>query len=211
MHKPSALETRRRLLLSLLASAGGGALPGLALAQETDTPPRITPFPPESGYLRPMTVHQINELGLEIWTEAEPAWETGLLAGTPPTFTAQSPENYTPSAAITISAWRNERVPPHLLEIVAATAMRRAGLNYGLNQGQVRAMAVHPARWGILQGFETDFRGRAQGMAMDVKVFVGQGEGKYPVVGQIYTQAGKMQSLQEVIRRCWSNITYLQG
>lgn len=209
MHKPSALEARRCLLLSLLASAGGGVLPGLALAQQTDTSPRVTPFPPESGYLRPMTVHKVKALGLEIWTEAEPAWETGLLAGTPPTFTAQSPDNYTPSAAITISAWRSERVPQHLFETVADTAIRRAGLNYGLNQGQTRAMAVRPARWGILEGFEGDFQGRAQGMAMDVKVFVGQQEGRYPVVGQIYTQAGKMQSLQEVIRRCWSNITYL--
>lgn len=100
-------------------------------------------------------------------------------------------------------------MPTELFETVADTAIRTASANYGLNKGQARVIQVAPRTWGLLQGHEGNFSGRAQGMRMDVKIFVGQQEGKYPVVAQIYTQAGKMPDLQDVIRRCWSNITYL--
>lgn len=162
--------------------------------------------------MRPMNVRRVPKLGLEIWTESEPEWLTELVPGEdggPPIFTAEAPDNYHPPAVLTITAWRRERVPQNLFQTLADTAIRTAGEGYGLNKGSARAIGVEPKTWGILHGYQGSFSGRAQGTTVDVTLFVGQQEGKYPVVAQIYTQAGKMQHLQEVMRRCWSNITYL--
>lgn len=214
-HDTNLLLPRRTLLGLLAAAAGSRVLPVLAQeqAEQRDQQERkYTQFLPEDGHLRPMHIHRLRQLGLEVWSEAEPQWDTELLPGgkgAPPVFTLSSPDNYHPPAATTITAWRRERVPGELFETMADTAIRTASANYGLNKGQARAIPVVPRTWGLLAGHEGDFSGRAQGQRLDVKIFVGQQEGKYPVVAQIYTQAGKMADLQDVIRRCWSNITYL--
>ena len=44
---------------------------------------------------------------------------------------------------------------------------------------------------------------------MDVRIFVGQARGRYPVVLTLYTLQGKMQNLNEVVRRTWGNVDYL--
>ena len=44
---------------------------------------------------------------------------------------------------------------------------------------------------------------------MDVKIFVGQANGKFPVALSIYTLEGKMVHLAEVVRHTWGNLAYL--
>lgn len=168
--------------------------------------PKSTPTAP----LREMQIHNIPELGLQIWVENQPAWEA-VLSNTNghPSFIVQSPTTYHPPAVITYASWPKLSVTSDMLPGVASAAIRRASENFGLNRGQSRGIAIHATGYGELKGYEADFVGRAQRVPMDVKIFVGQTAGKYPVVLCIYTLEGKMTQLNEVIRRSWQRVKYI--
>jgi len=52
--------------------------------------------------LRQMQIHKVRELGLEIWVENQPPWDTTLSTHTGrPTFVAQSPDAYHPPTVMT--------------------------------------------------------------------------------------------------------------
>lgn len=165
---------------------------------------------PDTRALREMQVHKIKELGLEIWVENQPPWETQLSHGSGhPTFAARSPDDYHPPAAMTFASWPNEKASSGQMRDVAVSAIRRASQNFGLNQGQSRAIIPVPASYGVLQGYEATFYGVADGTAVDVTVFVGQAEGKFPVALSMYTLRDKMGSLSEQRRRSWTKLRYL--
>lgn len=160
--------------------------------------------------LREMQIHKVRELGLVIWTENQPPWEAKLsLDSGRPMFIAQSPDSYHPPAVITYSSWAKERAAPEQFLTIAQTAIRRAAQNFGLNLALARVIPIKPVRHGVLEGLEGEFVGRAQDVAMDVKVFVGQQAGRFPVACSIYTLKGKMTHMAEVIRRAWGSLTYL--
>jgi hypothetical protein len=197
------LSTRRNAIGTLLTT-GAGLIAPRVFAQ------RLTSNASSSRDLREMQIRKVPELGLEIWVENQPAWEENLTEDQGrPIFTTQSPDDYHPPTAMTFSAWPKERVPDAQMPTLALTAIRGAAMNFGLNAAQARSIAVLPAQHGALQGAEGDFAGFAQGVDMDVKVFVGQQSGHYPVALSIYTLKGKMPHLAEVVRRCWGNLTYL--
>lgn len=201
---------QRRGFLTATGAMGAAALVLPAWAR--DPAPRAAEFPGSDGRPVPMLVHEIRQLGIAVWTDAQPEWETSLQRGRgggPPTFVVESPDDHQPPAVMTITAWRKERVPAEHLQTMAVTAIRTASGNYGVSKARALAIDVQPQAWGGLSGYQGVFTGRAQGTRMDVKVFVGQQDGKYPVVAQIYTLAGKMKEFDEIIRRCWSNINYL--
>jgi hypothetical protein len=166
----------------------------------------------QPGHLREMQIHKVPELGLIIWVENQPPWEAELShASGHPSFIVQSPDQYHPPTVMTYASWPHEHVPDVQLAQVANTAIQRASQNFGLNLGQARAVSRSAAQYGVLSGFEGQFVGRVQGVAMDVKVFVGQTSGRFPVALSLYTLKGKMGHLGEVLRRSWGQLAYLAG
>jgi hypothetical protein len=172
-----------------------------ALAVEAVNPDRA---------LREMQIHKVPELGLQVWVENQPAWEAALSnPNGHPSFVAQSPATYHPPTVMTYASWPKLSVTSAMLPGVATSAIRRASQNFGLNAGQSRGIAPRPVAYGNLQGYEASFTGRTDGVPMDVRIFVGQAAGKFPVVLCIYTLQGKMGQLGEVIRRGWGRVNYL--
>ena len=160
--------------------------------------------------LREMQIYEVKALGLEVWVENQPAWEVGTpMHNGRLTFTARSPEDYHPPAAMTVASWPDKPVSDSQFAGVARSAIRYGAQNFGVSAGEARSIAVLPATHGVLQGWEADFAGRAQSMAMDVRIFVGQTSGRFPVVLTLYTLQGKMRNLDEVVRRMWGNLAYL--
>jgi len=197
-------QARRRVLATLLSAGAAGLWAPTALAQRLS--PRIDP----TRALREMRIHKVPELGLEIWLENQPPWAGALITEKGrPIFTAQSPDAYHPPSAMTFATWPGEAVPQAQMSTLALTAIRSAATNFGLNAGQARGVAVLPAQYGVLQGSEGEFAGYAQGVDMDVRVFVGRQGERFPLALSIYTLRGKMPHLEEVVRRCWGSIAYL--
>jgi hypothetical protein len=161
--------------------------------------------------LRQMQIHRLNELGLEVWVENQPVWSTQLTEnGGHPGFVAHSPDAYHPPTVMSYGSWPAQRVPDELVTIVASSAIQRASANFGLNAGEARAIVPVAARHGELNGFEASFIGKVGARPMDVKIFVGQAPGKFPVVMSIYTLQGKLHLLDEVLRRAWGKVRYLR-
>jgi hypothetical protein len=196
--KPPVAWTRRHLC----GSALGCLLPlHASTAQPQGKPQR---------QLREMQVFEVPELGLSIWVENQPPWESGLTqTNGRPVFVAESPSNHHPPLAMTYASWPQERVPEGQMLQVATSAVQRASENFGLNRAQARAIAVRPATYGVLSGGEGKFAGNVDGVLMDVLVFVGQAEGRFPVALSIYTIAGKLIHTGEVLRRSWGRLSYL--
>lgn len=159
---------------------------------------------------REMQIFKVNELGLEVWVENQPAWETQLVtAGGRPMFAAQSPDGYHPATVMMYATWPKEKVQDNLMFETALGAVRRASRNFGVSDNQSRAITLTPASYGPLKGYEGRFAGVSQSTPMDVRIFVGQAGGKFPVVLTVYTQSGKMAQLNEQIRRAWGKVRYL--
>jgi hypothetical protein len=159
---------------------------------------------------RPMQVHKVKEIGLEVWTELEPAWETRLDTppGMRPTFAAETPASTYPPAGMTFA------VPGFVVAekdfpAVVDSAMRQAARNYGLTDGEIARIEMKPAVYGALKGFEADFPAISDKMPVDVRVFFGHAPGKPVVAMQVFTLRGKLAHLGEQIRRSWSHVTYL--
>ena len=163
-------------------------------------------------HLREMQIHKVPELGLAIWVENQPPWEAELShTSGHPSFIVQSPDHHHPPVVVTYASWPQERVSDAQLPQVASSAIQRASQNFGLNLAQARAVPKNAVQYGVLSGFEGQCVGRVQGVAMDVRIFVGQTSGKFPVALSIYTLEGKMGHLGEVLRRSWGQLRYLPG
>jgi len=163
-------------------------------------------------HLREMQIHKVPELGLAIWVENQPPWEAELSqASGRPSFIVQSPDQHHPPVVMTYASWPQERVSDAQLPQVASSAIQRASQNFGLNLAQARAVPRRAVQYGVLSGFEGQCVGRVEGIAMDVRIFIGQTSGKFPVALSIYTLEGKMGHLGEVLRRSWGQLRYLAG
>jgi hypothetical protein len=160
--------------------------------------------------LREMSIHKVKELGLQIWIENQPAWDASLTTnGGQATFSAVSPSNYHPPSAMLFQSFQQEKVATAQFQNMAKQALRRASANWGLLPAEMRAIPLMVQKYGVLDGYEANFVGKSDEVLMDVKIFVGQAEGRFPVILWIYTQQGKMDNLVEVIRRSWGKLTYL--
>ena len=113
--KPANEHERKRRLI--LVAAGSMLASGFVFAGTDQKKLRA---------LREMQVHKVTEIGLEIWVENQPAWETELTrVGARPSFVAQSPDSYHPPTIMSYASWPNERVTEERLESMAVTAIRR--------------------------------------------------------------------------------------
>ena len=159
---------------------------------------------------RPMKIHQHSDLGLEIWTEYAPRWITEKhMRGKKPVFVTQTSPNVYPPAAMTVVSFPGMSVAPEEFKEVAVTAIKTGAQNYKVPEAVISELNLTSATYGDLGGFETQFQGIALGEEVDVKIFVGQKTGKFPVMVQIYTLKDKLPHIKEQIRRSWNNISYL--
>jgi len=159
---------------------------------------------------RPMHINKVKEIGLEIWTEYNPEWITELVKFKGRSiFTAQTPSKTYPPTAMSWSSYPRMRIDKNELEQVALTTFKTAGANYKVSQKQLKSIEPVNVVYGDLTGYETILSGKAHGDPVDIKIFVGQKEGKGPVTMQVYTLKGKLGHISEHIRRSWTNIKYL--
>lgn len=161
-------------------------------------------------YKRPMQIHKVKKIGLEIWTELEPEWQTELMNnGTKPLFVAHTPMlTYPPSGMI----WVNHAeviLKPNEFKGVAHSTLMTAAKNYQVSKDALKNLKITPAKYGVLKGFEVDFVGWMDNKQVDVKVFTGRANDKGPITMQVYTTEGKLKHLQEQIRRSWTHTRYL--
>ena len=160
---------------------------------------------------RPMKIHQVSELGLEIWTEYEPEWPTDIhRKGKRTIFVAQTPLNTYPPAAMSWTTFPTMRIVEGNLKDVATSAIQTAAKNYKVSADNAAKIIPASATYSGLIGYEATFPGVAHGDNVDVKVFVGHLPGKPPVAMQVYTLTGKLPHLSEHIRRAWQNVKYLE-
>ncbi len=160
---------------------------------------------------RPMKIHKVEAIGLEIWTEYEPEWSTEVKYNGPKAvFVTQSSRLYYPPVAMSFTHHPGMRVADVDFKEVAEAAIRVAAQNYQVSSEAIAALSASPARYSDLDGYEATFSGTANGDTVDVKVFVGRAPGKGPVSMQAFTLKGKLPHVSEQIRRSWQNVKYLE-
>jgi hypothetical protein len=160
---------------------------------------------------RQMVIHRVKELGLEIWTEVEPQWETQLDEndGMAPVFMAETPANTYPPAGMTWAV-PGDIFSEQEFQTAARGAVYQAALNYGLSDAQAKALPLKKANYGELAGYESEFSASVDGTDVDVKVFFGHQPGKPTVAMQVFTLKDKLPHISNNIRRSWGNIRYLK-
>lgn len=165
----------------------------------------------ETKFKRPMVVHRVVQLGLEIRTEAEPMWDTSLenAVGGRPIFSSETPASTYPPAGMTWAV-SSQIFKEGEFEGAARGALDKAASNYDLAAQHVAALKMNRATYGDLVGFEAEFSATTQDTPVDVKVFFGHQPGKPAVAMQAFTLRGKLPHISEQIRRSWTNTRYLK-
>lgn len=159
---------------------------------------------------RPMQLHRVAELNVEIWTELDPQWETRLeFRNGQPVFSAETPALTYPPAGMTWSSVRGVTFTAAELPEAARGAIEQAARNYGVNE-MASSVALRTAKYGELTGYEARFSATAHGQPVDVLVFFGHRAGRPPVLAHAYTLQGKLDHISEHVRRSWQNLRYLQ-
>jgi len=157
---------------------------------------------------RSMVINRLPELGLEIWTEAVPAWHTRIEQHKGrPVFIAKTPLNYYPPASMSWTTLRFDLGTDEELVALVDSALAKAKKHY-----QVPAttpVKIDSAVYGPLKGFEGQFRGHNEGDVVDVHFFVGQQAGKPAVVMQALTLPDKLPHLRYQIERSWHYLKYI--
>ncbi len=160
---------------------------------------------------RPMLIHKLPELGLQIWTEMTPEWLVETTSHkNRSVFTAQTPVASYPPAAFTFSSFAEMRIDDTELRDIAVDVMSAALKNYHSEDFVIATEALTPATYGVLTGYELKFRGNANGELVEVAVFLGQSPNEFPVLLQAYTLAGKLDAIAENMRRSWTSVRYLK-
>ena len=165
-------------------------------------------LPAQERAKRAMEIHSVPEIGLKVWVENEPPWEAKLARrGTVIQYVVESPDQYHPPTALIYGIYTGVTGDYRDLRTVAETAVRTAANGYGVRQSE--NLQVRAAGYGTLSGYETQFTGRLNGEPVEVRLFIGGEPGKPLVLAQAITQPGKLVHLSEVLRRAWSNLSYL--
>lgn len=157
---------------------------------------------------RPMLIHRLNELGLEVWTEQDPQWETRVQqTNGVPIFIADTPALSYPPASMSWISLPQFKFETHELELAARGAIDQVAANHGVQAPN--PIAIEPQRYGELIGFESTFKARSEQVPIDVRVFFGHRPGKPAVLMQVSTLRTKLPHLSEHIRRAWTHVRYL--
>jgi len=158
---------------------------------------------------RPMLIHRVSLLGLEIWTEAGPEWDVHIDRGREsPSFVAETPALSIPPAGMSWTTAPGIAFTTEEIRDGARGAIQQVARNYGLLE--LDQLEMRPASYGDLTGYESIFSGDAHGTPVDVQIFCGHRLGKPAVLMQAYTLKGKLGRIAEHIRRSWTHVRYLQ-
>jgi len=158
---------------------------------------------------RPMIIHRLPELGLEIWTEQDPEWETHQSNHSgAATFVAETPALTYPPAHMSWTTLPQLRFDARDLETSARGALHQVAANHRIKSPQ--KISITQRQYGDLIGYETVFAARSQNVPIEVRAFCGHRPGKQPVLMQLTTLKNKSAHLAEHIRRSWSNVRYLK-
>lgn len=157
---------------------------------------------------RPMRIHKVQELGLEIWTEATPEWDTRLeRIDEQSRFVAETPALTYPPAGMTWVSKPHSVFAENEVESAARGAIDRVARGYGVRENSaVKLTATH---YGELIGFQAEFSASRRTIPVDVRIFLGHKPGRAAVVMQASTLQGKLRHIDEHIRRSWTNVRYL--
>lgn len=159
---------------------------------------------PRTG--RPMIIHRLPELNLEIWTEQDPQWETHLHeSAVAATFVAESPALTYPPAHMSWTTLPQLAFEQTDMEEATRGVLYQMALNYGVKPPRY----LKQQRYGDLTGYETTFAAESDDMPIDIHIFCGHREGKPAVVMQVVTLRDKLPHLSEHIRRSWTHLRYL--
>lgn len=159
---------------------------------------------PRAG--RPMVIHRLPELNLEIWTEQDPEWETQLSEnGAAKTFVAETPALAYPPAHMSWTTLPQLRFKEHEIEAAARGVFQQVAINYRTKP----PTQIKQQTYGDLTGYEATFRAEPDKIPMDVRVFCGHREGKPAIVMQVVTLRDKLPHLSEHVRRSWTHLRYL--
>lgn len=158
---------------------------------------------------RPMLIHRVAELGLEIWTEQDPQWETHLhRANGATTFSAETSALTYPPAHMSWTTVPELRFAEHDIETAARGALHQVAANFRVRLPD--RISMKPRQYGDLIGFESVFEAESERVPIDVRAFCGHRPGKPAVVMQVSTLRNKLPHLHEHVRRSWSHVRYLQ-
>jgi hypothetical protein len=155
---------------------------------------------------RPMIIHRLSEMNLEIWTEQDPEWETSVKRSTHAlTFTAETPALTYPPTHMSWTISQKLTFEPHELKDAARGVMYQMALRYDTQMPQ----QITETQYGELKGYEATLQAERQNIPVEVRVFCGHREGKPMVVMQAVTLKGKLTHIAEHVRRSWSHLSYL--
>lgn len=155
---------------------------------------------------RPMIIHRLPELNLEIWTEQDPEWETHLSdAEDAFTFVAETPALTYPPAYMSWTVMPHLKLREFELEAAARGVLHQVANNYRTEPPE----EIRQRSFGDLTGYEATLHAESDKMPIDVLIFCGHREGRPAVVMQAVTLRDKLPHLSEHIRRSWTNVRYL--
>jgi len=163
------------------------------------------------GILRKMSVHNFKELGLEIWldTNPKPIYKIVKMKRKP-LLLIKTPENVYPPISMSVVSFENMTVLSSEFDNMFGSFLGTALQQFGLNHKHAKNIVKRDVQYGSLYGIEVDFQAHVHGNLSDVKVFLGKGKDKGPVLLQAYTLAGKMSHINGKLQRTWGNISYLK-
>jgi len=157
---------------------------------------------------RPMIIHRVAELGLEIWTEQDPQWETRLDKTTnSATWIAETPALTYPPARLSWTSTPQLKFTTTEIESAARGAIHQVAANYGIKSPD--KVIITSQRHGDLEGYEAIFAAKSQKLPIEIRVFCGHRPGRPAVLMQAITLGNKLDHLGEQVRRSWSHVRYL--
>ena len=159
---------------------------------------------------RPMYVQKFEELNIEFLTEVDPLWNTNLRyhKGKPILLVSTQPKVYPPIQMI-VTSFPGMEFTSEELDVGYKSFLNTALANYGINPGQIDTLNTTTKVYGDLTGREITFEANVHGTPSDIKVFLGMGKDRGPVLLQAITLKDKISHIERSLQRSWDNIRYL--
>jgi hypothetical protein len=160
---------------------------------------------------RPLYVNDVPELGLRILTEVNPKWSVKLELNSRGQYLvrAATPARTYPAGEMVWLALPELTPAAEGLQSAAYRAILGHVDRYATVSRRPTMKDLAGATYDDLTGYEYVFSGSSDGVAADVRIFVGNKPGKPLVLMQATTRHGKIAHLNEQIRRSWTNVSYL--
>lgn len=160
---------------------------------------------------RQMSVHQFEELGLQIWLETDPRSIHNILyEGRKPVLQISTPPNVYPPLSMSVVSFANMSLVSTEFHAVFDALLETALKKFGLNPESTEYIKKRKTAYGDLNGMEVQFQARIHGNLSDVKIFLGKNGERGPVLLHASTLPGKMPHIEGQLRRNWGNIRYLK-